>query len=315
MPVIVAPYTPPPPALAEAPPPILRQGFRHTLLGWDGSEWDLTGMTSGVVLVEGGVRGLGMPPVTHYRDQSPALPGSRYRGTRVEDRSGFWPVFVYHDDTEQDWINLNQSFTKTMRPTEISTWRVIQPNAATRYLDVRYEGGLDEPFEADPSFRGWALHGITLNAEQPYWRGDAILRTFETRPTASGLNFGGPGVINIFPGVTFDTASISNPGDVPSRVAWVLRGPLESARVGVGSKMIDVPFQLFAGEVLTIYTEPDLMLALDGDGVDRTDDLGPTSDLSGTIQPGSDARLSVRPGSAVGGSIEASLVPLYYMAF
>jgi hypothetical protein len=253
--------------------------------------------------------------MSHNRTVSPAVAGSYYRGTRVEDRSVFWPLYLFHDGTAQDWIAHNRRFWSALRPTETSVWRVVQPTSEARYLDVRYESGGDEPYEVDPAFSGWTLHGLGLVADKPYWRGDPITRDFDS-PESTRSNFGPPGVLHIYAGSSFDTATITNPGDLAVRVTWVLRGPLDSAKVGVGNKTIDVPFPIAAGSTLTIYTDDDLMLALDEDGVDRTGALGPTTDMTGVVAPGGDGALSVRPvWSAVGGGVSAVLTPLFYMAF
>ena len=72
-----------------APPPPLYRPWTGidgmTWTGWDGSVWDLLSLTSGVVLLNDDVRGLGTPEFTHHTSQAHGVPGARWRG---------WATFI-----------------------------------------------------------------------------------------------------------------------------------------------------------------------------------------------------------------------------
>ena len=71
-----------------APPPPLYRPWTGidgmTWTGWDGSVWDLLSLTSGVVLLNDDVRGLGTPEFTHHTSQAHGVPGARWRGRAVQ---------------------------------------------------------------------------------------------------------------------------------------------------------------------------------------------------------------------------------------
>jgi len=286
--------------------------MRSIWTGWDSSVWDLTNADTGVIMVPG-VRGWSMPPIEQYRSESPSVAGSQYRGSRVRNRDDvFWPLFLYSDGTDMDWITLDRAFWATMHPDKPGTWSMVRPDGTARSIDLRYESE-DPGGDLDPTIIGWNLYAIHLTAEQPFWREDPIVREF--RPTVPVPMFSGPGIVQYNSASQLARASINNPGDVPGWVVWTLAGPFESASVGVGGKSISVPFPLGAGEFLTIWTAPEnLGETRDGLGRDRTDDLGAAAFVP--VQPGSSLPLTlslISPG--VGAYIEASLTPYYYRAW
>jgi hypothetical protein len=56
-----------------------------------------------------------------------------------------------------------------------------------------------------------------------------------------------------------ETATIDNPGDVESYPRWYVEGPATTASVGVGSMVVDVPFEVPEGKCLVIESDPDFI--------------------------------------------------------
>jgi hypothetical protein len=52
---------------------------------------------------------------------------------------------------------------------------------------------------------------------------------------------------------------MDNPGDVESYPRWYIEGPAVTASVGVGSTVVDVPFEVPAGQCWVIESDPDLI--------------------------------------------------------
>lgn len=294
-----------------------------TWTGWDGSVWTLTDPASGLFVAKEGVRGLAMPPVQRYTSEPPAIAGSRYRGSRVQERECFWPIILFSDEGSVEWAERDRAFWKTMHPEKIGTWAFIQPDGTTRYLDCRFSDDGEHAFEHDPHFFGWSPYGVTLVAEQPFWRGQRIQRVYGESPEIPFFTSTAGEIVRISPGSTITGGEINNPGDVDGQMVWTLKGSFDTAVVGITGATIEVPYAQTADRQLVIDTRPDHLTAyeyaltdtnLTGAYIDRTDDLG-VADF-GFIPPGESVDLSlnvVNPGVAT--RVVADLDPLYFRAW
>jgi hypothetical protein len=161
---------------------------------------------------------------------------------------------------------------------------------------------------------GWASYGITLVAEQPFWEGPAVTRAWQASEPVPFIG-GGPsnptGGLYISSGSTLGSASMPNPGDEPAWPVWLIHGPTVSVSVGVGGRVIEVPFPLAEGEQLLIDTAPTAQTAIDSDGVERTAELGQVE--FAPVPPGESVDLSL---TMVGqGVVEAAITPLWHRAW
>lgn len=300
-----------PPIIIE-PPPIVppreaATGFRSIWTGWDGSSWDLNDDSTGVCLQEG-VRGLAMPPVTQYRAESPGVAGARYKGTRITAREVFWPLQIYTTPGSA-YADLDSAFWRTLDPTKLGTWTVYQPSGEARALDLRYE--TDDPtWDFDPALRGYNLYGVSMIADQPYWRGNPITRVFSNVAPVSF--FGPPGVFRISSSASIGTATIDNPGDVPAWITWTLTGPIDAATVGMSGGLISIVDPIAAGSSLTIWTSPDQMIAVDGSGYEHP--LDPAAKFKSVAAGGTTTLSLTMSALTAAASIQASLTPYYYRA-
>lgn len=302
---------------------------RHTWL-FEGQTWDLSDGASGVWL-HAGARGMAMPPIQRYPRKSPAVAGSMYGGSIADEREVFWPLEVCSGDDSQAWLDHDARWWSTMRPDRTGVWRITQPSGVYRDLTVRFASDGDPSFDVAPELFGWHLYGITLVAEQPYWRGEPIHREWSQSETPENFYGGGSVSIrgygppyHITPGATMGTARITNPGDVPAEPVWRIYGPSTSVTVGVGALTVTVPFTLAAGEWVYLDTAPTDRRALFGTDVDpdgrpdlvgaenRTQDLA-ASTAFGRIDPGQEMPVAV---TMIGsGRVECEINPHYYRAW
>lgn len=302
-----------PPTVYEPPP--TDPGRQHYTIwweGWDGSNWSLSDEESGLVLMRG-ARGFGGISIEHHRDQHASLAGSRWRDFRALDREIFLPIHIYSDGSSQDWVEHNRAFLKTMRAGRQGWIHIVHPDGHHRRIQVRYEKGLEEAYEMDPAFYGWATYGVYLNAEQPYWERATPVGDIWRAPEpvyffGAGATPGSGPPFGISDERNASTATITNPGDVEAWPKWIYRGPATSATVGVDGRTVEIPIALLAGESVTLDMDPRQQVALRENGTDVTGDLG-SFDFA-PIPDGATVPLDIEL-VGTGGSIELQLTPLY----
>lgn len=308
MPIVVTPEEIPPPPQADWP------GISGmTWTGWDGSVWDLLG-SAGLCLTPG-VRGLNMPPVDRFTSTSPALAGSRWRGHRTLEREVFWPLLLWSDAGSVDWLDFDRAFWATMRPDKAGTWTVSDPQGLSRSLRVRYSDDSDHASDMDPSKFGWSVYGLRLVAEQPFWEGDPVTRTWNNDsfvPFFGGVAGGKGPSFYISSGSTLVSAEVSNPGDVDAYPVYTVTGPVDSASVGYAGNTVSLG-AIPAGQQRIIDTRPDRLTVTDANGVDKWSELTGDPQFDAPIPPGESVPLSL---SMVGtGTVSLTLTPLYYRAW
>jgi hypothetical protein len=296
-------------------------GLGMTWTGWDGSLWNLTKASEGVVMLPG-LRGLTMPPVVHYTTAYPTVSGARWRGHAIDPREVFWPIQIFCDTTSQAWVDRDRAFWKTMRPDKTGMWTVTQPSGQKRYLMCRFDNDGESAFQHDPVLHGWSNYGITMKAKSPFWLGDTIVRSWADGAPVPFFPTAGEG-FRISPGSDWSTATMTNPGDVPAWPVWELTGPLTTASVGLDGYLISVPFDILAGQVLIINSDPTAQTATlydyTGSGtsrvlsnpVDKTMNLGSIDFCPVPAQDSVPITLTV-VGS---GKVTLRLTPLYLRAW
>lgn len=302
-------YVPPPPRPQTFFP------FHMTWTGWNGTVVPLTDpgpdASTGAMLVNTGLRGLAMPPIQRYTSTSPAIAGSRYLGSSVDERDAHWNLYVYSETGSKEWMEYDRALWRTLDPTRTGTWTVTHPDGETRTLQCRLVDDDNHAFDHDPSAFGWSLYSINLVAEQPFWAGEKITREWGSGGSIPFFNGNSAPLFYISRGATYDSATLTNPGDVDAYPIWHLKGPFTVGYVGVGTRLIRIPFGLQVGEELVIDTRPDHQSAYTSAGVRRTGDLS-EADFA-PIPSGEDVNLNI---AIVGnGSISVELTPLYYRAW
>ncbi|SEI44640.1 hypothetical protein SAMN04487917_101335 [Arthrobacter sp. yr096] len=243
------PYRPPLPAVS----PWTRAAMTWTAKG---VTWPITSPASGVFLMQG-VRGLGSIATDRHSTASPAVAGSKHEGTSVLDREVFWPLHIFNDGGSQAWMERDRAFWKGMDPDDVGVWEITHPDGAKRSIALRFRSDGDHTVTYDPFRYGWQTYGITLMADDPFWRGDPVVRSWKNPEYQPFFDPDGPQLFNIGSSSDIQTATIDNPGDVESYAQWFVDQGATSASVGVGGLIVDVPFPVPAGKCLVIDSEPD----------------------------------------------------------
>lgn len=210
-----------PVVVADSVPESEWMGLRPTWTGWDGSVFDLANRDGGVLLKRTGTRGLSMPPRQRYKSDSPGVNGARYRGGRFLERDVFWPLSVSDGESSQRWVARDRAFWRTMHPDRPGVWRVTHPDGTSRSLVCRFVDDGNASFGPAPMSIGWARYGISLVAEQPFWEGAPITRTFQSTPPQ---DFYGPPSVAATTQVVGDTLTVAAHGfrlGLPVRVVSI----------------------------------------------------------------------------------------------
>lgn len=328
------PYIPP------GPPPDLWPGVQFVWAGWDGSRWTLCGAEGAALLA--GVEGLTRPKVDRWTKEAPGVAGSRYLGHRVLEREVYLPISIFHDAGSQAWLERDKAFNRTLWPDKTGVLSVTQPGdddspAERRSITLRCVDDGAGGWAFSPGLVGWHEYGLTFAAEDPYWRGDPITRSFSGPVQVEFFDADGDGV-HISRSGSFATASIPNPGDVDAWPTYWLAGPFTAASVGVGDAIVDVPFAVADGDMLVVDTRPTSRTAklIDAPAttsggqpvpievqaafvqaqletaVNKTRDLGSTTRFARVPAEGNAALAVTMTGT---GYVRANLTPCYYRAW
>jgi hypothetical protein len=304
--VVYASVPPPPPALAPD-----FQGLTHTVTGWDGTRFDLSIPSAGVLLLADGVDGLGMPEFDQYVDEYASVDGGQYQGSRARTRSPEWLLGVWGDSSEQ-WRARDHALWRIIQPDRPAQWTVTDPEGRTRTLMVRFRSSSPHKYSRDPSKAGWAIYTVTLMAEQPFWSGPPI--NSPVWGVETPVNFTGPTDLApdyyVSAAADITSAEIENPGDVGVHVVWTVKGlgaGLSSVSIGAAGGSLGFT-SVAAGSTLRITTDPTSPVAYLN-----------TVDVSGAVTPwdprplpplGEVSPVTITLGGA--GTVQGSFVPRYF---
>lgn len=174
------------------------------LIGQDGSRWNLTDETEGVLLRPGPQKFMDAPAKTFWLETST---GSHYQGMRFERRDPVFSVQIHGKDPHQ-WADIDSRFRRALGMVGDDTfWLEAHTSYGVRKLAMRllteptaYEG--DDYEKYDP----WLTHDSTLSisaaCEQPFWESTPVELEWELTSGTSGTG----------------TVMFENRGDVP--VFW-----------------------------------------------------------------------------------------------
>lgn len=295
MPIIVATAAPPPP-----PPAATHFPVTHVWVGADGSTWNLSDPSKKAYKVRGAT-GFGAPPVTHWWSSPNRLPGSIWQGSHDDRPDLFVPVEVW-GTTSADFVAQNRAFSSSLSPTDTGTYWCYTPDGAARWSEARYSEGLESPIELDPVAQARVRYGLTLDRDDPYWKGATTTVTYSG--TSIPLN-------------TTGTRTVVNAGDVPVWPKWTLNGPWTTATVGVGSDLIVVAGSIAVGQGRIVDTDPrhdDDPAVVSLAGVDRWQDV--TSRVFAPIPPGQAVSVTIgMNGRTTASSIVLEYTPAYRQAW
>lgn len=291
-------------------------GMPMSWVGADDSEWSLTDRQQGIAM-KPGVRGLLMPAYTRYSSQSPAVPGSRHKGSRALDREVMWPVKVFHGDGSISWMRRDRAFWQSLDPDKEGTWTVHHPDGATRSLQCRYIES-DDSLDLNPIKLGWQTYQIRLLADSPFWLGQSVTRSWRQE---TETNFYSEPLFVLASGSSLGSATFSNEGDEPAYPVWTGIGPFTALSVGVEGQTLTVPFSVAVGQAVEIDTHPvtgQRLWSGDWDGERVVNRVNRTSELSGDQRfapiPAGDSRVLSLTMTGTG-TVKASITPAYRRAW
>lgn len=309
-----------------APPPEIIspwRGLTHTLIGSNGDSVELSNMDSGIILYHADVVGLGMPKYEVYRAGGPALAGSRYRGTRALERPVDLSILVMHDESTDGFLETDRRVWDLIGdPSLPVVWRVQTPDGDMRELTMRY-AETDDAFARDPLFDGWVLYQVSFVADDPYWYGPPVSKTW-TATEAEDFFIAAPDPGDMFfisKALTTETVIIENEGDVDAWVVWTASGELSNLDFtmiaeGMTDGSLGLP-DVIAGDVLVTNTDPRVATATlstpPAAGVDVTSQVDPW-DPRPVPRRGSQT-LQVAVAIAGDGTLTATIRPRYKRAW
>jgi hypothetical protein len=290
-----------------------------TWTGYDGTVWDLTDTAGGIIATQG-IEGFHHPKFKQWTRQSPAVPGQLFTGAIAEARNIVLPLLIWSDGTSAEWVARDRAFWKSMHPVREGTLTVSPAGSGSKRSIKCRMVPEDHGYEVDPAEARWADYTVLLVADQPFWLG----KTFEAGwNTASGQDFyevNGPHLININSGHTTANASVLNDGDEDAWPIWKVIGPSTAAHMGIGDKVVEIPFTVADGKALVLDTDPRVQTAIEYDyaagvlsnPVDRTTDLVGAVDFA-PVPANTTSPLNI---SITGnGMIRIELTPLYWRAW
>lgn len=282
-----------------------------TLLGCDGSTWNLTDPTSPVQLATG-LGGLHLPKVSHRWSTTARRAGRSWKGSVADARAFTMNLLVGKDAGVYgaDWRSLDATFWEALSTDETATLVVN----GVRSLAFRLDEDNETDFADDPGNFGLATYKVDCIADRPEWLGKPVTATFTFQAQDTSNYYGGVTGLGppfyISEASLFDTASVSNPGDLPTPAVWTITGPADAARFGVDGHVIQPPFALQSGDRVIVDTDAETIMDATGNSLWPLMGFTPVDFAS--IPPGDEVPIVVgmdNPGP--GASISVSLTPRY----
>jgi len=287
-----------------------------TMTGVDGQFWDLTDPTSPVQLV-GGLGGLHLPASTSRWQTTARQSGRRWKDAVTDSRQFTMRVMVGDPAppfrTGEAWRELDTRVWDNLRQDEAATLTVN----GNRTLDFRLDDDNEMDFAKDPALSGKAVYDIACIADRPEWKGppQSTVFSFASTPGAdyyNGSSLGPPFVISA-PALG-RAAYVSNPGDLPTYPVWTITGGASAVRVGVGDRVITIPFAIQPGQKVIIDTAAATITSGYGDNLWQY--MGSTVVDFAPLPPGDTLPIAIGMDSpSAEAQIQVDLVPLYRRAW
>lgn len=224
----------------------------------NGTEWDL--VHGPVALMNSGVMGLGMPKTADTVRQTALVHGQTLQSWRLEPRDLFLPI-TFRDDADLDVNGIQREFWDGLALGEYGTLTVTDSNGGARSIDARFVSDGDVSFTVDPYVNTHAFrpYGVSLVADDPWWRGPIQETSFTLGPEGTSTFFGNGSNATPFYIVKSggsQSTELINAGEQPAWITWTITGPMTSFVLGVDGNYISGTIEVEAGETLTIETSP-----------------------------------------------------------
>lgn len=292
------------------------EAFRGSSLTWtdpNDEEWDFSDPTGGVVALNSGIGGLGMPTLTRYTSTAPGVAGARWKGFRVEEREVTLPLLVWSDTSDVEFLERDRALWAGFLPDKTGVLRFTTPDGKSRALTCRLSSDNSDSTYYSPTRMGWHEYQVSLVADDdPLWRGPVERWTFQAGDTEPFFSPTG-GVLTISPSQTLGDAQVTNRGDADAWPVWSVTGPADTLSLGVGGGAVTINQAIAAGQTVDIDTRPSSMSITDQDGNDMT---GVAQWRALPCPPGDPVDLSITAaGTSTATRVTMQLTPGYYRAW
>lgn len=238
------------------------QALRLTIAG-AGDAISLIGSGDGWVLRPGST-GLGMIPRS-VRSRSGAADGGVVLGSRAEMRPMLLKLrYVGGVDAQRTGLKRLREIVSADDARLIAREGV---GGAQYELPITYESGLEGDRSRSNEYDTFTTHDLAVTAPQPYWLLSESTVVEARVSDEVRIFLDDLAALPLSDSVAIQDSTVSNPGDAPVPVVWLLRGPCGSAEVSVGGRGFSVPAGLLDGETLTVDpTVPGMPAVTDQDG-------------------------------------------------
>jgi len=252
--------------------------------------------------------GLGLPLFEVQTSDSPATDGRRRTDYRLASRPVQIPVYLWSDNGSPEFQALYRRWLRAFHPFKPGRLR-ISTAAGSRDLWCYLDAAGDQQLTHDPLYQGWLRLTMTLTAEDPWWLGPEVTRTWFRLPAVPF--FGEDGNLHVSDGPSADEAVLSNVGDDDAWPTWSLSAisGTTGATVTVDGGTFETP-QVGTDETLTVDTDPAVATAM-LDDQDVTADVDPWDPRP--IPAGDDVPLSLILDGY--GTITVRFRPRHFTAF
>ena len=300
------------PKVTTTPPPKLTAKPEYTYLwhGVDGSVWDLADWRAGVYL-QSGLVGMGHAGIDRWTQQSPALAGNLFGGTRVQELPVQWPL-VIATRVSGEWKDLVRRWWASWSTDVAGTWEVIDSTGRSLSLDLRHNPQAGFSLDVDPGLYPWVPWTLDAVADSPYWRGETVTQSWGSGGTPQPFFDTATGMLplHIMLASNFNSATLSNPGTVPVSPVFTVTGPLDAFTIKVGTQQFAGPV-VASGDSIRIDTSPTNPDAIKNGATSVVRQF--TSWGAPVIPPGQTVPIEIT--TAGSGTVAAELTPLYKIGF
>lgn len=228
-----------------------------TLRGADGSTWNLR---TGRARLATGVSGLGLPSFQRYtRDTAPRA-GQRFIRAKAGVREFNLPFVFGPFANDLDWLEFHRAFDAAIDVTELAWLDVTDPAGETRSLGFRLVSDGDPSYARDPSDERYETAVYEVIADDPFYYGADIARTFGG-DADDGEFYGGPGGNGWAPDFylgdanVLDAAEIRNAGDLELWPTYTLTD-CNYFKITAGGLALEGQFLVDVGQRLEIINDP-----------------------------------------------------------
>lgn len=280
-----------------------------TITDPDGRAWPLDD-TDGLRAAPGR-RGFHAPSYAHWRDESPAVDGAFYRGSRVPPRDLFLPVHLINGDPVR-LLATRRGFVAALSPERGEcVLTVAYPDGSSRHIRGRYLEGM----EGAEDNGGWGIplvsYGLRFIADDPYFYGDDI--PLDWQGTQSRTELPIPGADTFFEAVSgaqvLGVTRVDNTGDVDAWPFWTFHGPFTAitlANDSSGRSLTLTHTAAGTANAVTIQTRPGQTAILDEAGANLWNGLSAGYSLWPLLRGRNDITITVS------GSTSATLARMVY---